>query len=51
MTDPTTTFNRLRPRLQGIAYRMLGSVAEADFRRHANGCHWVPNWLIGCKWT
>ncbi|MDM0032806.1 RNA polymerase sigma-70 factor [Variovorax sp. J22P271] len=30
MTDPTTTFNRLRPRLQGIAYRMLGSVAEAE---------------------
>lgn len=30
MTTPTTTFNRLRPRLQGIAYRMLGSVAEAE---------------------
>ena len=30
MTDPTTTFNRLRPRLQGIAYRMLGAVAEAE---------------------
>jgi RNA polymerase sigma-70 factor (ECF subfamily) len=30
MTDSTTTFNRLRPRLQGIAYRMLGSVAEAE---------------------
>lgn len=30
MTDPTATFNRLRPRLQGIAYRMLGSVAEAE---------------------
>jgi len=30
MTDATTTFNRLRPRLQGIAYRMLGSVAEAE---------------------
>jgi DNA-directed RNA polymerase specialized sigma24 family protein len=27
--DPATlTFDRLRPRLQGIAYRMLGSVAE-----------------------
>lgn len=30
MTDPTATFNALRPRLQGIAYRMLGSVAEAE---------------------
>jgi len=30
MNDPTTTFNRLRPRLQGIAYRMLGSPAEAE---------------------
>jgi len=30
MTDPTTIFDRLRPRLQGIAYRMLGSVAEAE---------------------
>ncbi len=29
MTD-TTTFNALRPRLQGIAYRMLGSSAEAE---------------------
>lgn len=28
--DPTRIFNRLRPRLQGIAYRMLGSVAEAE---------------------
>lgn len=26
----TPTFNRLRPRLQGIAYRMLGTVAEAE---------------------
>jgi RNA polymerase sigma-70 factor (TIGR02957 family) len=30
MNDPTTTFNRLRPRLQGIAYRMLGTPAEAE---------------------
>jgi RNA polymerase sigma-70 factor (TIGR02957 family) len=30
MDDATTTFNRLRPRLQGIAYRMLGSRAEAE---------------------
>ncbi|MEY4563298.1 MAG: hypothetical protein RLZZ618_2575 [Pseudomonadota bacterium] len=29
--DPLTqTFQQLRPRLQGIAYRMLGSVAEAE---------------------
>jgi RNA polymerase sigma-70 factor (TIGR02957 family) len=30
MIDATATFNRLRPRLQGIAYRMLGSSAEAE---------------------
>ncbi|MDD0808946.1 RNA polymerase sigma-70 factor [Curvibacter sp. RS43] len=30
MEDAALTFNRLRPRLQGIAYRMLGSVAEAE---------------------
>jgi len=30
MNDATDTFNRLRPRLQGIAYRMLGSPAEAE---------------------
>lgn len=30
MEDATATFDRLRPRLQGIAYRMLGSVAEAE---------------------
>ena len=28
MDDATREFDRLRPRLQGIAYRMLGSVAE-----------------------
>ena len=28
--DATDRFDRLRPRLQGIAYRMLGSVAEAE---------------------
>lgn len=28
--DPTQTFDQLRPRLLGIAYRMLGSVAEAE---------------------
>lgn len=30
MNDPTGIFNQLRPRLQGIAYRMLGSSAEAE---------------------
>jgi RNA polymerase sigma-70 factor (ECF subfamily) len=30
MDTATATFNRLRPRLQGIAYRMLGSSAEAE---------------------
>jgi len=30
MDDATRLFDRLRPRLQGIAYRMLGSVAEAE---------------------
>lgn len=30
MNDATDTFGRLRPRLQGIAYRMLGSSAEAE---------------------
>lgn len=30
MTDATAAFNALRPRLQGIAYRMLGSLAEAE---------------------
>ncbi len=30
MDDPTRTFDQLRARLQGIAYRMLGSAAEAE---------------------
>jgi RNA polymerase sigma-70 factor (TIGR02957 family) len=30
MNDATDTFSRLRSRLQGIAYRMLGSSAEAE---------------------
>ncbi len=30
MDDPTFIFNRHRPRLQGIAYRMLGAMAEAE---------------------
>ncbi|MGJ7491019.1 RNA polymerase sigma-70 factor [Variovorax sp. ZT4R33] len=30
MDDATLTFDRHRPRLKGIAYRMLGSVAEAE---------------------
>jgi len=28
--DATLLFNRLRPRLQGIAYRMLGALADAE---------------------
>src|SRR3954467_15084301 len=28
--DPTETFHRLRPRLFGIAYRMLGTRADAE---------------------
>ncbi|HEV7777886.1 MAG TPA: RNA polymerase sigma-70 factor [Luteibacter sp.] len=30
MNDETATFHRLRARLQGIAYRMLGSFADAE---------------------
>ena len=30
MSDATDTFERLRPRLQAIGYRMLGSTAEAE---------------------
>lgn len=30
MTDPVNLFDRYRPRLHGIAYRMLGAVAEAE---------------------
>ncbi|MFM9924022.1 RNA polymerase sigma-70 factor [Variovorax sp. H27-G14] len=30
MDDATLIFNRHRPRLQGIAYRMLGAMAEAE---------------------
>jgi RNA polymerase sigma-70 factor (ECF subfamily) len=30
MEDNTTTFSQLRPRLLGVAYRMLGSLAEAE---------------------
>jgi len=30
MDDSTHTFDQLRPRLEGIAYRMLGSMAEAE---------------------
>ncbi|HVJ37449.1 MAG TPA: RNA polymerase sigma-70 factor [Stenotrophomonas sp.] len=30
MEDPTALFTRLRPRLLGVAYRMLGSLPEAE---------------------
>ncbi len=43
MDTSTETFERLRPRMMGIAYRMLGSSAEAEevvqdvwLRWHAN---------------
>jgi RNA polymerase sigma-70 factor (ECF subfamily) len=56
MNDATETFSRLRPRLQGIAYRMLGSSAEAEeivqdawLRWHAADVERVDNteaWLV-----
>jgi len=56
MTDTTATFNKLRPRLQGIAYRMLGSSAEAEevvqdawLRWHESDVERVDNpeaWLV-----
>lgn len=30
MIDPTVIYSQLRPRLEGIAYRMLGSMTEAE---------------------
>jgi RNA polymerase sigma-70 factor (ECF subfamily) len=56
MDDATQTFHRLRPRLQGIAYRMLGSAAEAEeavqdvwLRFHDAGPHTLDSpeaWLV-----
>ncbi|SAL41906.1 sigma-24 (FecI-like) [Caballeronia peredens] len=56
MDDATREFDRLRPRLQGIAYRMLGSVAEAEdivqdvwLRWHAAAREVIENaeaWLV-----
>ena len=56
MDDATDTFGRLRPRLQGIAYRMLGSSAEAEevvqdawLRWHETDLERVDNteaWLV-----
>ncbi|CAG4888979.1 RNA polymerase sigma-70 factor [Paraburkholderia saeva] len=56
MNDATDTFNRLRRRLHGIAYRMLGSSAEAEevvqdawIRWHETGQDRVDNaeaWLV-----
>jgi len=56
MDDDAHTFNGLRPRLQKIAYRMLGSVAEAEdivqdvwLRWHAAARDGIDNaeaWLV-----
>ena len=56
MDNPTDTFNRLRPRLFGIAYRMLGLRADAEdivqeawLRWHARGAqeaHTPEAWLV-----
>lgn len=56
MDDATRTFDRHRPRLKGIAYRMLGSVAEAEdivqdawLRWHEADHHTLDNaeaWLV-----
>ncbi|RDK00778.1 RNA polymerase sigma-70 factor [Paraburkholderia lacunae] len=56
MDDDTQVFNGLRPRLQKIAYRMLGSVAEAEdivqdvwLRWHAAARESIDNaeaWLV-----
>lgn len=56
MDDATRTFDALRRRLQGIAYRMLGSVAEAEdvvqdvwLRWHAAARETIENaeaWLV-----
>jgi RNA polymerase sigma-70 factor (TIGR02957 family) len=56
MNDPTDTFTRTRPRLHGIAYRMLGSSGEAEevvqdawLRWHAADHERVANaeaWLV-----
>ena len=56
MTDTAAPFDKLRPRLQGIAYRMLGSSAEAEevvqdawLRWHESDVERVDNpeaWLV-----
>src|SRR5690606_16055345 len=56
MNDAAHTFDRLRPRLQQIAYRRLGSVAEAEdvvqdvwLRWHDAAKHTINNkeaWLV-----
>jgi RNA polymerase sigma-70 factor (ECF subfamily) len=56
MDNPTDTFNRLRPRLFGIAYRMLGLRADAEdivqeawLRWHHKGAEEAYNpeaWLV-----
>lgn len=56
MNDAAPTFDQLRPRLQKIAYRMLGSVADAEdvvqdawLRWHGAAEHTINNaeaWLV-----
>src|SRR5437763_16426485 len=56
MDNPTDTFNRLRPRLFGIAYRMLGLRADAEdivqeawlrwHKRGAEEAHTPEAWLV-----
>lgn len=56
MDEDARAFNGLRPRLQKIAYRMLGSVAEAEdivqdvwLRWHATAREAIDNaeaWLV-----
>ena len=56
MDDATATFGRLQPRLRGVAYRLLGSLAEAEdvvqdvwLRWHDTDTRHVDNaeaWLV-----
>lgn len=41
MSDPTTIFEQARPRLTGLAYRMLGTMAEAEDAVQDTGLRWL----------